>query len=338
MAIEGVSRISLGNSEFEGKNNAYVLDADGLALVDTGMPTAAVRRQFESELASRGYSFADVEDVVLTHWHTDHAGLAAAVQDAGGAAIHIHEADAPLLRDAEDAFSAMKTRQFERFETWGIPAEKIAKIPMIDSDVTESVMPTPDSVTTVADGDIVSVGGFELEVVHAPGHSAGSCCFEFETARGREAFAGDAILPVYTPNIGGSDVRVERPLATYLSSLARLREREYTRLWPGHREPIENPTDRIDEIIDHHRERSERIVSFLREQGPTDAWTVSEYLFGDLDGIHIIHGPGEADAHLEYLHEEGILERTTEGYHLHHDSDVLFENPGPNNPMMGRKS
>jgi len=45
--------LSLENTEFEGHNNAYLLD-NGTTLIDTG--------------------------IVLTHWHPDHAGLAETVQ------------------------------------------------------------------------------------------------------------------------------------------------------------------------------------------------------------------------------------------------------------------
>lgn len=78
-------RIRLGNTEFEGRNDAYLLaGGDSVALVDTGVATPAARRQLESALADHGLGFADVTDVVLTHWHIDHSGLAGAIQAAGG--------------------------------------------------------------------------------------------------------------------------------------------------------------------------------------------------------------------------------------------------------------
>jgi len=126
--------------------------------------------------------------------------------------------------------------------------------------------------------------------VHAPGHAAGLCCFETES--GDEAFVGDALLPVYTPNVGGADVRVERPLERYVATLDRLIDRDYERVWPGHRDPIAEPTARADAILEHHRERTDTILAFLDDHGPADAWTVSAHLFGDLEGIHIVHGPG----------------------------------------------
>lgn len=47
----------------------------------------------------------------------------------------------------------------------------------------------------------------------------------------------------------------------------------------------------------------------MRQQGPTDAWTISAELFGDLTGIHVMHSPGEAFAHLDHLESDGCVER-----------------------------
>jgi hypothetical protein len=135
------------------------------------------------------------------------------------------------------------------------------------------------------------------------------------------------LLPHYTPNVGGADVRVERPLANYLDTLERIINEGFVRAWPGHRDPIGDPAGRARDIITHHRERTENVLAVLREHGPATAWTVSAHLFGDLSAIHILHGPGEAYAHLEHLSAHGIVERTEERYRLlgsAPDLDELF--------------
>ena len=43
--------------------------------------------------------------------------------------------------------------------------------------------------------------------------------------------------------------------------------------------------------------------------GPATPWTVSDELFGSLSDIHVLHGPGEAFAHLEHLEAGGIVGR-----------------------------
>ncbi|QSW98399.1 MBL fold metallo-hydrolase [Haloterrigena alkaliphila] len=317
-----MDRIRLGNEEFEGRNNAYVLDdddGDDLALVDTGLSTPAVREDLREGLAERGYSFADVDDIVLTHFHVDHAGLAGEIQAESDATVYVHEADAPLVEDDPDAVAAMEDRRQFLLDEWGVPEAKQAELLAVFDDASHLVG-EPADVTPIEDGTVLEVGGRRLEAVHTPGHAAGHCCFEISEAPGTErgdgngdaagasaAFVGDALLPVYTPNVGGADVRVERPLERYLETLEWLADREYDRVWPGHRDPIDDPTGRAREIIDHHRDRTDEILDVLSEHGPADAWTVSDHLFGELSGIHIVHGPGEAFAHLDHLRREGVV-------------------------------
>ncbi|MFC6730513.1 MBL fold metallo-hydrolase, partial [Natronoarchaeum mannanilyticum] len=79
-----VHPIALDNEEFEGNNDAYLVEAEGAtALIDAGVATPGVREQLEAGLADRGHSFESVDAVLLTHWHADHAGLAGTIQDAG---------------------------------------------------------------------------------------------------------------------------------------------------------------------------------------------------------------------------------------------------------------
>ncbi|SDQ38987.1 MBL fold metallo-hydrolase [Natronobacterium texcoconense] len=300
-----MDRITLGNDEFEGRNNAYVLeDDDALALVDTGVAMADVRSDLEEGLADRGYEFADVDDIVLTHYHVDHAGLAGEIQAESGATVYVHEADVPLVEQDPDAFEARERRHREFLEQWGVPEDAREEL-FSFLDLFEEIEGEPVDATPIADGDALEVGGRTLEAVHAPGHAAGLCCFEIDD--GDEAFVGDAVLPVYTPNVGGADVRVDRPLEKYLKTLRTIADRDYDRVWPGHRAPIEEPTDRALTILEHHRERTAKILDVLEEHGPADPWTVSARLFGDLEGIHVIHGPGEAYAHLDHLYHEGVV-------------------------------
>jgi glyoxylase-like metal-dependent hydrolase (beta-lactamase superfamily II) len=316
----------LGNTVFEGRNNVYVLEGEPTTLIDTGIMVPDVEAELREGLAEFGLAFADIEQILLTHWHYDHSGLAGTIQAESDATVRVHTADAPLVSGDQPSIHAANERRNQLFDQWGMPQAKRDELQeYLDKGTVLSG--EPSAVTPFEDGDVIRAGGRDLEAVHLPGHAAGLCGFAFAGERGEEVFSGDAVLPKYTPNVGGADVRVDHPLATYADSLVRFAEREFARAWPGHRDRIDDPTGRALEILEHHRERTRKVVDVLDDHGPADAWTVSAHLFGDLSEIHILHGPGEAYAHLEHLDTAGVVDCDGNDYRLVEsdpDVDALF--------------
>jgi glyoxylase-like metal-dependent hydrolase (beta-lactamase superfamily II) len=303
-----VHRIELGNAAFEGQNVAYLLGAESGAttLIDTGANRPAVREDLVAGLAAAGVAPADLDRILLTHHHADHSGLAAWLQAESGATVHVGRGDADRAA-ADPATTPQLEPHHERlFEEWGMPAGALERLRTFVTD--HDVRGGPVDVTPVDAGDELDAGETTLTTVPLPGHTAGLTGFAGDVDGERALFAGDALLPEYTPNVGGADVTVRRPLATYCETLVAVAEGEYDVAYPGHRDPVADPRARALTILDHHRERTANVVDALAA-GPADAWTVSSRLFGDLANIHVLHGPGEAWAHLEHLRDADIVER-----------------------------
>ncbi len=332
-----MKRIQLGNTVFEGENNAYLIDGGVTALVDTGVATPDTRTELEAGLADHDVGFTDVDAVFLTHWHPDHAGLAGEIQAAGDAEVFIHEADASLVDGSERHFAEDDETQTAVFDRWGMPDESRERLREFFSTVGTGLRGRDATVTPFTDGETFDLGAITLTAVHLPGHTAGLSGFAFDprelsanetggdasdrTEHGVgdedpvEAFTGDALLPQYTPNVGGADVRVTNPLETYADSLARIVALDWGAAHPGHRERIDEPGHRAAEILAHHRHRTRRVLDVLAA-GPATVWEVSAALFGDLEAIHVLHGPGEASAHLDHLAAAGVVERDGIDYRL----------------------
>jgi len=77
--------------------NAYLLLGEPLTLVDPGADWVDTREALEGALASHGLRLEDVERIVITHQHHDHAGLAHWIRERSGAEVVAHHGLAPYL-------------------------------------------------------------------------------------------------------------------------------------------------------------------------------------------------------------------------------------------------
>ena len=85
LARAGLVRIALPVPFGTGTVNAYLHRGDALTLIDTGANRVSSQRALEEALAKEGVGLADLERIVVTHHHGDHAGLAAALVECSGA-------------------------------------------------------------------------------------------------------------------------------------------------------------------------------------------------------------------------------------------------------------
>ena len=173
--------------------NCYALWQDGrddCVLIDPGAAPEKIR----SRLGGRRISA-----ILLTHGHFDHIGAAEKLMDEGCELI-IHEADAPYLADARLNCS------------WMIGLR----------------LTVPAPTRTVQEGDVISAAGIEFRVLHTPGHTPGSVCYQARSA----LLTGDTLFH------GGGCGRTDLPggdTAAMRQSLARLTPmlRDHT-IYPGH--------------------------------------------------------------------------------------------------------
>lgn len=291
-------RIGVGTGSPEGINSAYLIP-DERTVIDPGPPSQKSWETLTAGIDRSDLSVDAIDHVLVTHWHIDHAGLAPRLAEYTGASLHLHKRDAPLVGDYAHARNRRLERDTEALSAWGVPDDH--RVSVIDGD-TPSSLPDRYPVRTHAAGDTIG----DIEVVHTPGHTLGHTAFATDS----DLFVGDAVLPTYTPNVGGSDTRAENPLESYFRTLDRLKVHEGKTPYPGHGTSVSLPDD-IEKIRDHHDRRMNAVLDTVDELEPVTPWAVARRLFGDLDGVHIKFGAGEAASHLEYLVRKDVLARTT---------------------------
>lgn len=221
--------------------NWYLLEAGGrLTVLDAGLPRDW--RAFGSALSRLGYSPADVDAVLITHHHRDHAGNAERLR-LSGARVFSHPADAPYLR-GEQRFSDRGVVRYV-WRPWyaGYMLRYVAK----------GILRTPPvaRLDDLEDGEVVDVPGAP-RVIHAPGHTPGSCALLIEDRS--LLFTGDALvtLDVARGPRGRQGPQVVRGPHTADADLASesldvLAGTKADTVFPGHGEPW---TDGISSAVE----------------------------------------------------------------------------------------
>lgn len=290
-------RIPVGRGTPEGVNSAYVVPDSGV-VIDPGPPTDSSWSALRDGIERTEISVQGIDHVLVTHWHADHAGLACRLADRANASIHLHEGDAHLVGDYTEARQRRLRRDASILGRWGVP-ERIREA-LLDRDAPS---PLPDTYPVQAHEEGDRIAG--IEVVHTPGHTKGHVSF----ATAETLFLGDVLLPTYTPNVGGSDTRLDDPLATYLSSLERVETIAAGRTGePGHGTTMDVDAA-IKAVREHHHQRAKDAYDVVATTNEPTAWTVARELFGEMNGIHAKFGAGEAAAHLDRLAALGVVER-----------------------------
>ncbi len=143
----------------------YVLfEAERVVLIDAATPgrAGAVWRCLDS----MGYPPQAVDEIWLTHGDIDHMGSLAALKAGSEARVVAHQADAPLVEGQADRELGPLplASSYQRLVNWSI--RRLLRYSPVQVD------------HRVDDGD--DLGGWQ--VVHVPGHTAGSVCFYKKSA------------------------------------------------------------------------------------------------------------------------------------------------------------
>lgn len=290
--------------------HCYIMrGSSGYTVLDTGLHTEEAEHIWEKGLVDASISYSEIEQIVLTHYHPDHYGMAGWMQQKTGAPVHMSETD---YRTAQRFFStagpSFGNQLREHYIKHGMDAHTAeAMVPHMNQFM-EWVSPQP-KVQVIDETQPFRLGNQDYEVIPTPGHSEGHLCFY--QSESKILFTGDHLLLKISPNIshypGGSD----DPLGQFLDSLQRIKTYDISTVYPAHGPIFDTPSERIIALEQHHHERLEKIISFLSSE--KTAFGVCLWMFGTELSIHQMRfAMSEVLAHLQYLKIRGhIVEHPT---------------------------
>lgn len=163
-----------------GFTNVYLVVQNGKGLlVDTG--NRSQNRKITKAITSLSLKLTDLKYIFLTHTHFDHAGSVASLKEHTGAKVILHESEAGFL---EKGFTPIPhgTNMLFKFISNAGKAERIEK--------RIGWFPPAEAEITFTDSCSLKPIGFDAEIIHTPGHTAGSSTLIV----GDKAIVGDTMF------------------------------------------------------------------------------------------------------------------------------------------------
>ncbi len=214
--------------------NVYLLELDsGPVLVDCGTSLGLGWSAIETGLGRLGVEPAALAALVLTHTHSDHAGLAAEVVERSGCRLLRGAGPDSVLDQLRDAGLPLASRR-ELAAAEGVPGGRLPEYvgPVIAGDG-RHVRAVPDRL--LADGEELP-GAAGWQVLAAAGHSPNQICLYRE--RDGAMISADLVLPVVPPFLEWGSA--PDPASAHRRSLEAARALAPRLLLPGHGGPLED--------------------------------------------------------------------------------------------------
>ena len=279
-------------------------DGDGVAIVDTGYGLDTTRDAWNIILDGLG---KPVTQIIVTHCHPDHLGLAQWLSEKTGADVTMTHgeflAGHALWHQLPGYNVPAMLAQFRRH---GLDEARCQALDGRCNAYKRGVPELPSSFRRLHDGDTLAIGGRQWRVITGFGHSPEHASLYCEAAE--VLISGDMLLPRISTNVSVfAATPNDDPLGRFLDSIRAFRQLpETTVVLPSHGSPFRNIGLRVDQLVEHHDARCAELLAACT--GPRSAGELLGILFPrELDTHQVMFAMGEAIAHLNHLEHKGAV-------------------------------
>jgi glyoxylase-like metal-dependent hydrolase (beta-lactamase superfamily II) len=246
---------------------SYIIGQGNVAILDPG-PDSEAHAQALLD-AVRGET---VTHILVTHTHRDHSPNTARIKQATGATVYAegpHRASRPRYESEKHNPEAGGDRDFK-----------------------------PD--VQVKGGDVIEGGGFRLEAVATPGHTANHMAFAWPERK--FSFVGDHVMGWSTSIVAPPD----GSMVDYMASLERLATRGEDLYFSGHGPEIAEGPRYVRFLIRHRQAREASILHRL-SKGEADIPSMVRAIYIGIDPRLMTAAGYSVLAHLEDLVARGVV-------------------------------
>ncbi|KGR78328.1 MBL fold metallo-hydrolase [Ureibacillus manganicus] len=285
-----------------GDVNAFLVKGDTLSLFDAGTKTKDAYEALKQGINDAGYNLNDIEQVVLTHHHPDHAGWVDAFPKAN---ILGHEYIDHFLRKNKDFLEYRS--EFYRFHLKrnAVPEKFIEKY--LENREEMSYFGTIPLTQLLKDQDEVP-GHPGLKAYYTPGHAESHLIFH--DTKSNSVIGGDLLLehvasnPLIEPPVNLTLER-SKALLEYRNSLVLLKDLQVNKVYAGHGNEITNVSELITTRLERDRVRAEQVYDILDK--PKSVIEVTQQLYSSIYRTQLGLTISKTIGYLDILESEGLV-------------------------------
>ncbi|WP_421379420.1 MBL fold metallo-hydrolase [Bacillus salacetis] len=293
-----IAKIVLPTPFAVGDVNIYLVKGESLSLIDAGPQTKEAKETLDRNLKELGYSLQDIDQVILTHHHPDHAGMLDWMPDHMD--IIGHPANERWLVRSDEFFEEHDQFYVKLFLQAGLPKEYFPFINKIRSPL--KFMGNRGLTHAIKEGD-PAPGMQEWTVLDTPGHAQSHISFWRE--RDGVMIAGDHILAHISPNPLIEPPEKEgqerpKPQLQYNQSLQELLQIDISKAYTGHGEEVSEVHPLIHKRLKKQHERAMHVKELVKND-PQPLFSLCQKLFPAVYRKELGLTLSETQAQIDYL-------------------------------------
>ncbi|WP_449620318.1 MBL fold metallo-hydrolase [Robertmurraya sp. Marseille-Q9965] len=306
----GIAKIILPTPFAVGDVNVYVVKGECLTLVDVGPKTDEAWESLSTQLNELGLKPSDIEQVILTHHHPDHAGLL----DYFPASLPVygHPLNNRWLNPTESFLTENMQYFIKAFREFGIPEFYLSPAAgALKKDLKYSCSRTLTGQLVEGDSPL---GLSDWKVIETPGHAQS----HIGLYREKDGYyiAGDHLIahvspnPIMEPPLPGERDR-PKSLLQYNASLKKLLDISMQLVFSGHGEEIYNKNELIHKRLASQHERAQKVKKLLAENALT-IFETCQLLFPKVYERQLSLTMSETVGQFDYLIDLGEIKKYDE--------------------------
>ncbi|MCA9838117.1 MAG: MBL fold metallo-hydrolase [Trueperaceae bacterium] len=234
--------------EVSGKLGVYLLPgkAASFALIETG--PGSTLETIKAGVKAAGFRLDNLDSILVTHIHLDHAGAAGELARLTGAPVYVHERGAKHMHDPTKLMTSAERIYGDAMDKlWG------KMVPILETQL-----------RVLSGGENLTILDYKIEALYTPGHASHHLAY---LVNGKDLFTGDVANIRLT---GSSVIRPALPppdidLELWQGSIQTMLKTGAKRLLLTHFGPVEDVEGHLSAVPERNQEWADEILQGMQE-------------------------------------------------------------------------